>query len=95
MPGGKTPAEAGRLVVTLMRGLAGKKVKIKETCKGLGLTKTWRVTEKPNNESVRGMIRKVQHLVKVETKEAYDERLAKEAKIKALRPPLRFTHIAQ
>ena len=56
---GKAPAEAGKLAITLVRGLAGKKTVFKETCRNLGLTKPWQVTEKPNNESVRGMVNKV------------------------------------
>jgi ribosomal protein L30 len=56
---GKAPAEAGRLVITLVRGLAGKRQVYKDTCQVLGLNKTWRKTEKPNNASVRGMVQKV------------------------------------
>lgn len=56
---GKAPAGAGKLVITLVRGLAGKKEVYKETCKALGLMKAWKTTEKPNNESVRGMVDKV------------------------------------
>uniref|UniRef100_A0A061SAJ9 Large ribosomal subunit protein uL30m n=1 Tax=Tetraselmis sp. GSL018 TaxID=582737 RepID=A0A061SAJ9_9CHLO len=83
---------AGRLVITLVRGLAGKKEAYKATCERLGLTKAWRTTEKPNNASIRGMIHKVRHLVRVETLEMYQERLAQEAARKALRPPLVVRH---
>mmetsp|Transcript_17029 Transcript_17029/g.30428 ORF Transcript_17029/g.30428 Transcript_17029/m.30428 type:complete len:93 (-) Transcript_17029:271-549(-) len=89
---GKAPAEAGRLVITLVRGLAGKRQVYKDTCQVLGLNKTWRKTEKPNNASVRGMVQKVRHLVKVETKEAYDQRMVELAASKALRPPIVVKH---
>lgn len=160
---GKAPAEAGRLVITLVRGLAGKKQVYKDTCQVLGLNKTWRTTDKPNNASVRGMVQKVaaslpaalcscqttlalsavplwswqrdllrvpgsaplltalvdpycvnhflspvagsclalkrirpplqvRHLVRVESKEAYDQRMSAIAASKALRPPIVVKH---
>lgn len=46
-------------MITLVRGLAGKKQVYKDTCQMLGLNKTWRTTEKPNNASVRGMVQRV------------------------------------
>ncbi|MDW8024747.1 MAG: 50S ribosomal protein L30 [Armatimonadota bacterium] len=38
----------------------------KATAKALGLTRINRVVVKPNNPSIRGMIRKIQHLLDVE-----------------------------
>lgn len=37
----------------------------KLTLDALGLTKMNKVVERPDNESIRGMIRKVQHLVTI------------------------------
>jgi large subunit ribosomal protein L30 len=44
----------------------GRKLGQRETLIGLGLNKMWRVRELVDTPSVRGMIRKVAHLVKVE-----------------------------
>lgn len=56
---------AGKLIVTLKRGLAGKRWDQKETVRSLGLRKPGQSVEKPDNPSVRGMIEKVRHLVDV------------------------------
>merc|ERR1712170_252738 len=91
MAAGSGP-ESGRLVVTLVRGLAGKKELFKATCKALGVTKTWRSKEAPNNDAIRGMIHQVRHLVRVELKEAHDARLAEAALRKSPRPPITVRH---
>ena len=44
----------------------GRKPGQKETLIGLGLNKMWRTRELEDTPSIRGMIRKVAHLVKVE-----------------------------
>ena len=44
----------------------GRKPGQKETLIGLGLNKMWRMRELEDTPSVRGMIRKVAHLIKVE-----------------------------
>lgn len=56
---------AAKLIVTLKRGLAGKPKDQIAVVRALGLRKTGSTTEKPDNESVRGMIAKVAHLVEV------------------------------
>jgi large subunit ribosomal protein L30 len=45
---------------------AGRKPGQKETLIGLGLNKLRRIRELPDTPAVRGMIRKVAHLVRVE-----------------------------
>ncbi|CAI5480875.1 unnamed protein product [Closterium sp. Yama58-4] len=60
---------SSRLVVTLKRGLAGKRSDQRATVVALGLRKRESTVEVPNNPSVRGMIEKVKRLVQVETKE--------------------------
>jgi large subunit ribosomal protein L30 len=56
---------AGKLIITLKRGLAGKDKRQIATCEALGLRKTNSSVEQPDNEAIRGMITKVAHLVEV------------------------------
>ncbi len=60
MPDGK------KVKVTQTASVAGRKPGQKETLIGLGLNKIRRTRELEDTPSVRGMIRKVAHLVKVE-----------------------------
>ena len=60
---------AKKLKVTLVRSGIGRPEKQKLTLKGLGLTRLNRTRELEDNASIRGMIRKVQHLVRVELAE--------------------------
>ena len=57
---------ANQIKVTLVRSVIGSNEKVRATVRGLGLRKTnsYRVLE--NSPNVRGMIRKVHHLLKVE-----------------------------
>ncbi len=55
-----------KLRVTQTRSPAGRKPGQKETLVGLGLNRLWRTRELVDTPSIRGMIRKVSHLVKVE-----------------------------
>jgi large subunit ribosomal protein L30 len=60
-------AETGRrLRVTQIASPAGRKPGQRETLIGLGLNKMRRTRELEDTPSIRGMIRKVAHLVKVE-----------------------------
>ena len=52
--------------VTQTRSVAGRKPGQKETLIGLGLNKINRSRELEDTPAVRGMIRKVAHLIKVE-----------------------------
>jgi large subunit ribosomal protein L30 len=56
----------GRVRVTQMGSPIGRKPGQKETLVGLGLNKQRRVRDLEDTPAVRGMIRKVAHLVKVE-----------------------------
>lgn len=56
---------AGKLIITLKRGLAGKDKRQIATCEALGLRKTNSSVEQPDNAAIRGMITKVAHLVEV------------------------------
>lgn len=56
---------AGKIRVTLRRSTIGEKPKTRQTVKGLGLNKLHSSNELPDNESIRGMLHKVRHLVEV------------------------------
>lgn len=57
---------ADKLNITLVKSTIGAKPKHKKTIEALGLRKLNKTVEMPDNESVRGMIQQVKHLVKVE-----------------------------
>ena len=57
---------AGKLKVTLKKSVIGAVPKHKKTVEALGLHKTNRSVELPDNASVRGMLKQVDYLVKVE-----------------------------
>jgi large subunit ribosomal protein L30 len=60
---------AAKLRVTLVRSGINRPEKHKRTIKGLGLHKMGVAVTLPDNVSVRGMIRSVSHLVRVEKAE--------------------------
>lgn len=55
-----------RIRVRQVRGTAGCREEQRATLRGLGLGRPGRVAELPDTPAVRGMIRKVAHLVAVE-----------------------------
>ena len=55
-----------KLRITLVKSPIGAVPKNKKTVEALGLRKINKTVEMPDNEAVRGMIRQVRHLVKVE-----------------------------
>ena len=57
---------AKKLRVTLVRSVIGQKPDKRETVRSLGLKKINSVVEHEDNPSIRGMVRSVEHLVKVE-----------------------------
>ncbi len=57
---------AGKLKVTLTKSTIGAIPKHRKTVEALGLHKTNRSVELPDNAATRGMVKKVCHLVKVE-----------------------------
>lgn len=83
------------VVITLKRGLAGKRWDQRATAEALGLRKRESVVVKPNNPSVLGMIDKIKRLVQVETLEMYRGRLRIEAERKAWKPPVVVEHSAE
>ncbi len=57
---------AGKLKITLSKSTIGALPKHRKTVEALGLKKTYRSVEQPDNPAIRGMIKQVQHLVTVE-----------------------------
>ena len=57
---------AEKLKVTLIKSPIGAVPKNKKTVAALGLRKINSTNELPDNQAVRGMLRQIQHLVKVE-----------------------------
>ncbi len=57
---------AGKLRVTLIKSPIAQVPKNKKTVEALGLHKLNAVNELPDNPAVRGMLRQVAHMVKVE-----------------------------
>ena len=58
---------AEQIKVTLIRSSIGSRRNQRENLKGLGLRKVNGSSILENTSSVRGMIRKVQHLVRIDT----------------------------
>ena len=54
------------LKITLVKSTIGAVQKHKKTIEALGLSKMHKTVELPDNAATRGMIKQVQHLVKVE-----------------------------
>ena len=54
------------LKITLVKSTIGAVLKHKKTIEALGLSKMHKTVELPDNAATRGMIKQVQHLVKVE-----------------------------
>jgi large subunit ribosomal protein L30 len=63
-------ASAGHVKVTLVRSTIGFNKNQAEVVKGLGLRRLWHTVEVKDVPSIRGMIRKVRHLVRVSEVEA-------------------------
>lgn len=58
---------ADKLKITLVKSTIGAIPKHKKTVEALGLRKLHKTVIMPDNDAVRGMVKQVQHLVKVET----------------------------
>ncbi|MBW1829248.1 MAG: 50S ribosomal protein L30 [Deltaproteobacteria bacterium] len=54
-----------KIKVTLVKSAIGRKKKVGQTLKGLGLTKLNKTVELNNTAAIRGMINKVSFLVKI------------------------------
>jgi large subunit ribosomal protein L30 len=59
---------SGLLKITLVKSMIGRPEKHRKVLRGMGLTKMNRTIELEDSPSIRGMIKKVSHLVKAEEK---------------------------
>ena len=59
---------AGVLKISLVKSMVGRPEKHRKVLRGMGLTKLNRTVELEDTPSIRGMVQKVVHLVKVEEK---------------------------
>ena len=57
---------AEKIKVTLVKSGIGKNKKIRQTLRGLGLTKLNKTVELKNTQAIRGMIQKVSFLVRID-----------------------------
>lgn len=57
---------ANKLRITLIKSTIGAVPKNRKTVEALGLRKLNKTVEMPDNDAIRGMIRQVRHMVKVE-----------------------------
>lgn len=57
---------ANKLKITLVKSTIGAIPKHRKTVQALGLKKMQKTVELPDNASTRGMVKQVQHLLKVE-----------------------------
>ncbi len=56
----------GTLKITLVRSTIGRAKDQEATVRSLGLRKLHQSVERPDNDSIRGMVSKIRHLVSVE-----------------------------
>ncbi len=61
---------AKMLRITLVRSPIGYSIRQKQTVRLLGLRKLHQVVERPDTPTVRGMVNKIPHLLRVEEVEA-------------------------
>ena len=56
---------AGTIKIRLVKSPIGSPKKLKKVVKGLGLRRLHQTVERPDDEAIRGMVRKIPHLVDV------------------------------
>ncbi|HEY1273839.1 MAG TPA: 50S ribosomal protein L30 [Thermoleophilaceae bacterium] len=56
---------AGKLVITQVRSANGSSQKQRDSLRTLGLGKIGRSTERPDEDTVRGLVHSIRHLVEV------------------------------
>ena len=63
-----------RLVIRQHRSSIGEKIGARRTLEALGLRRTGQIVEQTDSQAVRGMLRKVAHLVEVEDSSMKDSK---------------------
>lgn len=72
---------AKTLKLTYYRSAIGRSKDQKETVRSLGFRRLNQTVEKPDNPSVRGMVYKVRHLVRVEDEDVRDDGVASDEQL--------------
>ncbi|MCL5966246.1 MAG: 50S ribosomal protein L30 [Deltaproteobacteria bacterium] len=57
---------SGRLRITLVKGLSGRRESLRRVVRGLGLTRLHRTVEREDTPQIRGMVEKAKVLLRVE-----------------------------
>jgi len=57
---------AGKISITLKKSMIGRPEKTRKVLRGMGLTKLHKTIQLEDTPAIRGMIRKVSHLVEAE-----------------------------
>jgi len=65
-PGSKSDKQSGTLKIKWVVSFIGCPRGMRQTIRGLGFRRMQQVVEHPDNPSIRGMIAKVHHLVRIE-----------------------------
>ena len=66
-----------RLVIRQHRSSIGEKIAARRTLEALGLRRTGQTVEQTDSQAVRGMLRRVAHLVEVSQRDASQEKSGK------------------
>ena len=61
----KSAATKGKIQIKWVRSAIAAPVKHKRVVRGLGFTRLYQVIEREDSPSIRGMVKKVPHLVKI------------------------------
>ena len=61
----KTNAGSGKIQLKWVRSIICTPVKHRRVVKGLGFTRLYQVIERPDTAAIRGMVKKVPHLVEI------------------------------
>jgi large subunit ribosomal protein L30 len=69
---------ANTLKLTYYRSAIGRSQDQKDTIRSLGFRRLNQTVEKPDNPSVRGMVYKVRHLVRIENEDVPDDGLERD-----------------
>ncbi len=55
----------GKIKIQLVRSMIGRPEKQRRVARGLGLRRLNQVVERPDTPAIRGMVRKIPHLVRI------------------------------
>jgi large subunit ribosomal protein L30 len=61
----KSSSSTGKIQIKYVRSSICAPVKHKKVVKGLGFTRLYQVIERPDTPAIRGMVKKIPHLVEI------------------------------